>query len=90
MRVLLAEDDVDSADTYKEILENRGHQVVVTYNGVDCLTEYLSSYDGKANSGYDAVIIDYSMPVLNGTQVAKKNTGHQSKTTDNLHFWLWF
>lgn len=72
MRILLAEDDVDGAEVYKEILENRRHKVTITYNGADCVTEYLAAHDGTKGSGFDVVIVDYSMPNMNGVQVARK------------------
>jgi CheY-like chemotaxis protein len=72
LRILIADDEKDNADSYAEILQQRGHQVVVTLNGADCITEYLSAFDHKQNSTYDVVIIDYSMPDMSGVQAARK------------------
>src|SRR5919205_2727032 len=37
MKVLLAEDDNDTATLYNMILEGRGHKVTIANNGQDCL-----------------------------------------------------
>jgi two-component system cell cycle response regulator CpdR len=72
LKILVAEDEKDVADTYTDILEWRGHDVVVTYSGGECLTEYLSAIQDKEKTPYDVVIIDHLMPDLNGARVAKK------------------
>src|ERR671924_726929 len=40
MRILVAEDESDIGETYKIVLENNGHEVVVTENGEECLDVY--------------------------------------------------
>src|SRR5215204_3777357 len=40
MRILVAEDELDIARTYKMVLEDRGHDVTVTENGEECLDVY--------------------------------------------------
>ena len=105
MRILIAEDDLDISNLYKKALEKNRHQVVLTSNGSDCLTNYLTTLSrmaskpiheskedanrrnirsldnssAKANdvvntstTQYDVVILDYSMPGLNGMEVAKE------------------
>jgi CheY-like chemotaxis protein len=105
MRILIAEDDLDISNLYKKALEKNKHRVVLTANGSDCLTNYLTTQSsmaskpiqqGKedANKGnirsldnssaktntvvntsttpYDVVILDYSMPGMNGMEVAKE------------------
>ncbi len=79
LKILIAEDEQDVADVYAEILQQRGHQVVVTHNGTDCITEYLSAFNYQNNLVYDVVIIDYSMPGMSGTQVARKILGMNPK-----------
>lgn len=65
MRILVSEDDEDALGLYKAVFESRGHEVVVTRDGQECLKSYA---DGK----YDAVILDYKMPLVDGSQVAKE------------------
>jgi CheY-like chemotaxis protein len=105
MRILIAEDDLDISNLYKKALEKNRHQVVLTSNGSDCLTDYLTTLSSmaskpiqqskedankrnirsldnssaKANdvvntstTPYDVVILDYSMPGMNGMEVAKE------------------
>ena len=42
MRILVAEDDKDIRTTYDSAFERRGHEVVLTSNGEDCLEVYIS------------------------------------------------
>ncbi|HJT46996.1 MAG TPA: response regulator [Nitrososphaeraceae archaeon] len=80
MKVLIAEDDEDTATSYKRTLEQRGHQVIITNNGKDCLDVYhkelqdltLNTDPSKHFQPFDAVILDYKMPKINGMQVAKE------------------
>lgn len=43
MQVLIAEDDLDIANLYKQTLERRNHNVTITSNGEDCLKRYLDA-----------------------------------------------
>lgn len=43
MRILIAEDEVAISMQYQIVLEERGHQVVITDNGEDCLKTYMST-----------------------------------------------
>jgi CheY-like chemotaxis protein len=80
MRILLAEDDKDTATLYKRALEERGHQVIITNNGKGCLDVYhkelqnitLNTDPSKHIQPFDAVVLDYKMPKINGMQVAKE------------------
>jgi CheY-like chemotaxis protein len=72
LKILIADDEKDIANTYAEMLELRGHKVVVSLNGEDCVTEYLSTIKDKEKQPYDIVIIDHAMPGLNGAKVARK------------------
>ena len=80
MKILISEDDKDTASSYKMALEQRNHQVTLTDNGEECLKIYheeLQSIKYKTNATehvqpFDAVILDYKMPRINGMEVAKE------------------
>lgn len=67
MHILVAEDDKDATEMYKIVLEARHHRVVTTNEGKQCLTAYKNS-----SMPFDAVILDYKLPLLDGLQVAKE------------------
>jgi CheY-like chemotaxis protein len=79
--VLIAEDEKDIATLYKMALEKRRHEVLVAYNGEDCLKIYHEVSQRVRSRTYltvniqqpfDAVMLDYRMPKINGIEVAKE------------------
>jgi CheY-like chemotaxis protein len=78
MEILIAEDEKDIAFAYKKALEERKHSVKFTSNGQECLKVYrkklkdIEGEDKESIMPFDAVILDYKMPKMNGLQVAKK------------------
>jgi CheY-like chemotaxis protein len=40
MKILIAEDDTSIAEAYKDALETRNHEIIVTENGEECLKRY--------------------------------------------------
>ncbi len=65
MKILIVEDEVTLADSLKILLEGKGFEAEVVYNGED----------GRnyAELGiYDLIILDVMMPNLNGYEVAKE------------------
>jgi len=78
MRILIAEDEENILRQYRIVLEARGHEVVATRNGQQCIEEYVKHVEKNENehgrSGvppFDAVILDYRMPKMDGMDVAK-------------------
>jgi CheY-like chemotaxis protein len=80
MKLLIAEDEQDTALVYKLALQDRGHQVTITNNGQYCLDVYhkelqhvtLTTDPSKHVQPFDAVVLDYKMPEINGMEVAKE------------------
>lgn len=81
MRILIAEDDADSSESYKDVLESRNHLVMLAKNGEECLKIYSKELkrqqieiekSERETTPFDAVILDYMMPQKDGMQVAKE------------------
>ena len=73
LKILVVEDCKAIANTYKQVLEMKGHKVVVTYDGK---TE-LEIYEKELKKGmigktpFDLIISDNSMNEMNGRDAAK-------------------
>ena len=63
VRVLVADDNVDAADSLSELLKLAGHEVRVAYNGRTALSVADAFHP-------DVMLLDLGMPELNGHQVA--------------------
>jgi CheY-like chemotaxis protein len=80
MKILIAEDCLDTALLYESLLKERNHQVTVTNNGQDCLEKYHEEYQKVRNQTdatehiqpFDVVLLDYKMPKIDGLEVAKE------------------
>ncbi|MCI0560554.1 MAG: response regulator [Nitrososphaera sp.] len=85
MKILIAEDETAISLQYRIILEERGHDTVVTENGVDCLKVYRDALRESENSSkfqavrtlplkapFDLVILDFRMPMKDGLETAKE------------------
>ncbi len=81
MRILIAEDEIDTAMQYKIALEDRNHTVVLAVDGDECLSIYkktmndnnsMYNNNGYIQSVFDVVVLDYRMPKTNGMKVAKE------------------
>jgi DNA-binding NtrC family response regulator len=53
-------------DIYRVALQARGHEVTLSYDGRQCLEAY------RAGQPFDAVVLDYRMPELDGLETAKE------------------
>jgi CheY-like chemotaxis protein len=82
MRILIAEDDPEAVQAYKDALYSRNHHVTITRNGEECLKVYNKNLtkskkekENKSNnvsSSFDVVVLDYKMPKKDGMEVAKE------------------
>jgi CheY-like chemotaxis protein len=80
LQILIADDDADAAELYRASLEARDHIVTITYDGQECVNSYRNAVDrleraGKHSSNtepFDAVILDYKMPRIDGLEAAKE------------------
>jgi CheY-like chemotaxis protein len=80
MNVLIAEDERGMSDLYRIALKSRGHSVTITFDGIECVKAYKEAFDRLVQSGkspsrydpFDAVVLDYRMPGLDGLEAAKQ------------------
>ncbi len=75
LRILIAEDYRDLADSYKMALEGRGHEVIITKDGIECqrvYKQYTKQPDGQIKPHFDLVILDQNMPGMDGIETAKE------------------
>jgi two-component system, chemotaxis family, CheB/CheR fusion protein len=64
-RVLLVEDDVDSAEVLCEMLRAEGHEVVVCHSGAEAIEK-------AASIKPEAVLCDIGLPDIDGYEVARR------------------
>jgi CheY-like chemotaxis protein len=84
MRILVAEDEEDIKNIYYTTLVQRGHEVILTSDGEECLMVYQMVYHQKlpehthhdentsSLSYFDVVILDYKMQKKDGLQTARE------------------
>lgn len=77
MKILIVEDDAQTAMQYQLALEEKNHNVVVTKDGNEACDSYSKALEQvelktPVISPFDIIILDYRLPVKNGIQVAKK------------------
>src|SRR6266566_2145726 len=65
LHVLIAEDNVDGAETLAYVLERSGHSVRVVYDGKAAVTAALIEPP-------DVLLLDIGLPVLDGWEVARR------------------
>jgi len=75
MNILVAEDSRSFALLYKTSLEQRGHHVVISKDGQECLYTYVEEFKKFSDDDdpvFDLVILDHKMPRMKGLDVAKE------------------
>ncbi len=75
LRILVAEDSQDLAETCKIALENRGHMVTIAKDGIECLqiySDFLKNDSNETKSFFDVVLLDHQMPGMDGIDVARE------------------
>lgn len=65
MRILVADDNSDSAQTLGVLLELEGHEVRTAYNGQQALEMVLADPP-------DVAILDIGMPIMDGYEAASR------------------
>jgi CheY-like chemotaxis protein len=81
MKILIAEDEENISMLYRIALESKGHTVISTKDGEECVQQYKEAISrtsqsntdngGLAATPYDVVILDYRMPKMDGMDAAK-------------------
>ncbi|KAL1632185.1 hypothetical protein SLS56_003919 [Neofusicoccum ribis] len=66
MRILVAEDDPVNSRIIKKRLEKLGHEIFLTVNGEEC-----ASVHGEKPEGFDVVLMDMQMPIVDGLTSTK-------------------
>lgn len=77
LRLLLADDNVDAADTLGAVLRRRGHDVRVVYGGEEALR-------AAAETPFDAIVLDLGMPEVDGFEVAERLRAEPALTATPL------
>jgi CheY-like chemotaxis protein len=74
--ILVVDDNKFSRHILKDRLERRNHHVSVVENGWKCLEIFKSKFEkitiDSQKTPFDYVLLDYSMPVLKGNEVAEE------------------
>src|SRR5687767_6490320 len=65
LAIVIADDDADTVNTLKAILEDEGHRIRPVYSGPEVMAAVRSFQP-------DVVICDIAMPALSGYDVAKQ------------------
>ena len=70
LQVLVVDDVKSNRKLLKRLLENNGHQCDEAENGKDCVEMVRKASD--SGIPYDAILLDYEMPVMDGPTAAKQ------------------
>ena len=70
LRILVADDDKDAAESTRDILQGLGMHATSVYGGREAVEEVIARH-GREDA-FDAVILDWQMPGTNGIEAADK------------------
>jgi DNA-binding response OmpR family regulator len=73
MRILIAEDEIQTAKALKVLLEKAKNNVDIVYNGDD-------AWDYIKNESYDVIVLDIMMPGKSGLEVLRLLRNEKNKT----------
>jgi CheY-like chemotaxis protein len=63
LNILIVDDDKNSSELFKEILELRGHNVITLDEGVKCISKCI-------NNNFDIIFLDYHIGDIDGVELA--------------------
>lgn len=75
LNILIVDDDIETAENFKTILEFRGHNIKIVDDGLRCITRCMDK-----EQKYDIVFLDYHMEGLDGAKVAQIVKTHNPST----------
>jgi CheY-like chemotaxis protein len=58
MKILVAEDEKNIGESYKSALEDYGHEVTLTHDGVECIETYRKQGKFPHGPPFDVVILE--------------------------------
>lgn len=78
MKILVAENEPEVLRLYITLLEDEGHEVFATKDGLECINAYKNALGRGAQGGgsaFDLVILDHKMPNMTGVEAANEILG---------------
>ncbi len=71
IRILVVEDDLDTASLIRHLLESEGYDVVELNSGADAL-ELINAVERGADTPFDVALLDIMMPQITGYDVCQE------------------
>lgn len=71
MNILVVDDSLSNRRLLSRLLSNRGHTCQLAENGQDALDLIRQNQSEGEDGGFDLILLDFEMPVLNGPSTAK-------------------
>ncbi len=79
LAVLVVEDNQVNQLVVVNMLKRLGHAFVVVNNGAEALEAWTLSVDAQPAKGYDLVLMDCEMPVMDGFEATKKIREYEAR-----------